>query len=147
MQQSACSYQRRRLQLSHLLWRWQREGFLSALDDLGNTPSKSCISRWGHYSWRMDLVRTGQHYFITQHHDQLGPYWSSPLNKPHAHAVNPYTVEEYFDILRDTQAEHKIPDELCYRVDETGIQSGVGITEYVLGPRGQSVQHQQQSSN
>jgi hypothetical protein len=85
--------------------------------------------------------------FITQHYNQLSRYWSSPLNKSHARAVSPHTVKEYFKILEETQAEHQIPDKLCYGIDETGIQTGVGITEYVLGPKGQSVQHQQQSGN
>ena len=85
--------------------------------------------------------------FITRHYDRLGGYWSTPLDKSRARAVNPHTVEEYFKILAEIRAEHNIPDELCYGVDETGIQTGVGTTEYVLGPKGQSVQHQQRSGN
>lgn len=86
-------------------------------------------------------------HFITRHYNRLRRYWSSPLDKSRARAVNPHTVEEYFNILEEIRIKHKIPDELCYGVDETGIQMGVGTTEYVLGPKGQSVQHQQRSGN
>jgi hypothetical protein len=40
-----------------------------------------------------------------------------------------------------------IPDELVYATDETGIQSGIGVWERVIGPAGQQIQNQQCSGN
>ena len=34
-----------------------------------------------------------------------------------------------------------------YGADETGIQTGNGVKEYVVGPKGVPVQHQQRSGN
>ena len=63
------------------------------------------------------------------------------------HAVNLVTKAEYFAILRQVRGEFKIPDELVYGADETGIQSGIGVTERVIGPAGAKMQHQQRSGN
>lgn len=81
--------------------------------------------------------------FITKHHNQLGMYWSSMLDTSHGHAVNPATKEEYFQMLKDVREKYNIPDELVYGADETGIQSGIGVTEQVIGPAGAKIQHQQ----
>jgi hypothetical protein len=72
-------------------------------------------------------------------------YWSSALDSSCGCAVNPVTKEEYFRILKDVREKHNIPDELVYGADETGIQSGIGVTERVIGPAGAKIQHQQQS--
>ena len=70
-------------------------------------------------------------------------YWSSTLNGSHSHAVNPVTKEEYFRMLKEVWEKYNIPDELVYGADETGIQSGIGITEWVIGPAQAKIQHQQ----
>ena len=83
--------------------------------------------------------------FITKHHSRLGMYWSSALDGSRGRAVNPITKEEYFKILKEVREEYNIPDELVYGADETGIQSGIGVTERVIGPAGAKIQHQQRS--
>jgi hypothetical protein len=83
--------------------------------------------------------------FITKHHSKLGMYWSSALDGSCGRAVNPVTKEEYFTILKEVREKYNIPDELVYGADETGIQSGIGITERVIGPAGAKIQHQQRS--
>ena len=83
--------------------------------------------------------------FITKHNDRLGMYWSSALECSCGHAMNPVTKEEYFRILKVVQEEHNIPDELVYGADKMGIQSGIGVTEWVIGPKGAKIQHQQRS--
>jgi len=85
--------------------------------------------------------------FITKHHNRLGMYWSSALDGPRGCAVNPITKEEYFAILKEVREKYAIPDELVYGADETGIQSGIGVTERVVGPAGAKIQHQQRSGN
>jgi hypothetical protein len=84
---------------------------------------------------------------ITCHYDQLGRYWSRALPSKCGRAVNPVTKEEYFKLLKETQEEYEIADELTYGADETGMQTGIGVKEYVVGPKGASVQHQERSGN
>jgi len=72
-------------------------------------------------------------------------YWSTPLDGSWGRTVNPVTKEEYFKILKVVREKHDIPDWLVYGADETGIQSGIGVTERVIGPAGAKMQHQQRS--
>jgi hypothetical protein len=83
--------------------------------------------------------------FILKHHDKLGMHWSSALDGSRGRAVNPVTNEEYFRILKEVRERFDIPDELVYGADETGIQSGIGVAERVIGPAGAKIQHQQRS--
>ena len=83
--------------------------------------------------------------FITKHHNRIGMYWSSALDGSHGRAVNLVTKEEYFRILKEVREKYNIPDELVYGADETGIQLGIGVTEWVIGPAEAKIQHQQQS--
>jgi hypothetical protein len=89
--------------------------------------------------------------FIAGHNDQLGSYWSRALDHSHARAVNPFTHEEYFELLRLTiegkGRDDVIPPELIYGCDETGFQKGVGQKEQVFGAKGKHVQHQQRSGD
>jgi hypothetical protein len=57
--------------------------------------------------------------------------------------LNPIMKEEYFKILKEVRETYNIPDELVYGADETGIQSGIGMTERVIRPAGAKMQHQQ----
>jgi hypothetical protein len=86
-------------------------------------------------------------WFITKHHDRIGMYWSSALDGSCGCAVNPVTKDEYFTILKQLREDFNVPDELVYGADETGIQTGIGVTECVIGPAGAKMQHQQQSGN
>ena len=86
-------------------------------------------------------------HFITRHHGRVGMYWSSALDTSCGWAVNLVTKEEYFRILKEVQDEYNIPDELAYDADETGIQTGTGTTERVIGPAGASIQYRQQNCN
>jgi hypothetical protein len=85
--------------------------------------------------------------FITKHHDRLGMYWSSPLDGSRGRAVNPVMKAEYSAILKQVREDFNVPDELVYGADETGIQSGIGVTERVIGPASVKMQHQQRSGN
>jgi hypothetical protein len=85
--------------------------------------------------------------FITKHHDRLGMYWSSAIDSSRGRAVNPITKAEYFRLLEEIRGRHDIPDELLYAADETGVQTGIGVTERVVGPAKAKIQHQQRSGN
>jgi len=81
--------------------------------------------------------------FITKHHEKIGMYWSSPLDNSCAWSVNLIINAEYFEVLGSVWEEYNVPDELIYRADETGIQTGIGTTERVIGPAEFKIQHQQ----
>lgn len=69
------------------------------------------------------------------------------MDTSQARAVNPITKAEYFRLLKKVWEQHNIPDNLVYGADETGIQTGIGIIEHVIGPAGQKMQYQQRSGN
>lgn len=86
-------------------------------------------------------------HFITKHHDRLAMYWSSAMDSSRRRAVNPINKTEYFKLMKEVREGYDIPDELVYGADETGIQTGIGVTERVIGPAGAKIQHQQRSGN
>ena len=85
--------------------------------------------------------------FITKHHNRLGMYWSSAMDSSRGRAVNPITKAEYFKLLKEVREEYDIADELVCGADETGVQTGIGVTERVIGPAGAKMQYQQRSGN
>jgi hypothetical protein len=84
-------------------------------------------------------------------HDELRTYWSAPLDKSRARAVNPITKNDYFDLLERViegkGGDDRIPDELIYGADESGFQKGIGQKERVIGGKGKKRQHQQRSGD
>ena len=50
-------------------------------------------------------------------------------------------------MLKKVREDFDICDELIYGADETGIRTGIGVTECVIGPAGAKIQHQQCSGN
>ena len=63
-------------------------------------------------------------------------YWPTAFDGSCGCAVNPVTKEEYFIILKEVREKYNILDESIYSTDETGIQSGIGVMEQVIGPAG-----------
>jgi hypothetical protein len=84
-------------------------------------------------------------------HTELKTYWSAPLDKSRARAVNPMTKEHYFDLLEKViegdGGDNRIPPELIYGADESGFQKGLGQKERVIGGKGKKRQHQQRSGD
>jgi hypothetical protein len=78
-------------------------------------------------------------------------YWSHALDGSWAHAVNPTTKAEYFDLLewviKGNGGGDRIVDELIYGADKSGFQQGIGQREHVIVARNKKTQHQQQSGN
>ena len=89
--------------------------------------------------------------FISDNNNRIGAYWSKPLDRSRARAVNPVTKEHYFkmlgEIIEGNGEDGTIPPELRYGVDESGFQKGVGQKERVFGASSQKVQHQQRSGD
>jgi hypothetical protein len=73
-------------------------------------------------------------------HDDLRTYWSAPLDKSRARAVNPLTKTDYFDLLERViegkGGDDRILDENIYGADESGFQKGIGQKERVIGGKG-----------
>lgn len=89
--------------------------------------------------------------FVERHRDRIRAHWSHALDNSRARAGNPHTKKAFFDLLEEvlapTEGDGAIPPELIYGADETGIQKGVGVREYVLGPSDGSIVHQQRSGD
>lgn len=106
-----------------------------------------CQARHG-----LDFEGVGKNWvtrWIKKHSARLHSYWSRPLEASRARAVNASTKEEYFrllgELLEGPGGDELITPDLIFGADETGIQEGLGTREFVYGPAGKSVQHQQRS--
>ena len=124
-----------------------RRGFPLSPKRLREHAEKILWARLGDSLCQGGLGKNWATRFITKHHERIGMYWSSSLDSSRGRAVNPITNAEYFDLLKDTREKYNIPDELVYGADETGIQTGIGTTERVIGPVGSNIQYQQRSGN
>jgi hypothetical protein len=118
-------------------------GFLLSPKKLKEHAEAILRHRMGQDFPEKGLGRDWGNHFIMKHNSRLGMYWSTPLDGSRGHAVNPVTKEEYFRVLKEVRETYDISDELVYGADETGIQSGIGVTERVIGPAGAKIQHRQ----
>lgn len=123
------------------------QGFPLSPKRLREHAEKILIARLGNKFPETGLGINWGTRFITRHHDRLGMYWSSAMDTSRGRAVNPITKAEYFKIMKESRDDYDIPDYLVYGADETGIQTGIGVTERVIGPAGAKMQHQQRSGN
>lgn len=85
--------------------------------------------------------------FLVAHSDQIKTYNSSPLEKARTEGANPYTHRLFFEIIKDLQVKHKIPNHSTYAADETGFMPGRACTSKVIGGVGKKQQHQKESGN
>ncbi|KAJ2929523.1 hypothetical protein H1R20_g7583, partial [Candolleomyces eurysporus] len=89
--------------------------------------------------------------FLIQHDKQLKACWSHALDNQRAQCTNPITKKDYFKklkaVLDGEEGKEPIMPECIYGVDKTGIQTGVGQRERVLGRKTTKVQQQQRSGN
>ncbi|KAH9960745.1 hypothetical protein BJV74DRAFT_787919, partial [Russula compacta] len=69
-------------------------------------------------------------HFISDHNDQIRPYWSKGLDHSRATAVNPTTKWHYYELLtmviEGKGGNDIIPPELIFGVDKSGFQKGMG---------------------
>jgi hypothetical protein len=72
--------------------------------------------------------------FVSKHSDQLGTYWSQPLEHVRSGAVNPTTKEAWDTLLGSTIEKFKIEPDCLYAEDESGFLSSLGVKEKVIGP-------------
>ena len=91
-------------------------------------------------------------WFLEHHADHIRTYRAHPLEALRGRAVNEFTHQRYFDILKhilDTgdDGEPLVPENI-YGSDETGFRTGEGSSnQKVVGPAGQQIQHQQKTGN
>jgi hypothetical protein len=82
--------------------------------------------------------------FLAQHQDELVTAWTKSLDTSRAAAVNPNTIQHYWDLFSVVKTEHNFKDENTYGFDETGcLFCGDETKECVYTARGGSVQHKQ----
>lgn len=108
-------------------------------------------ARWGDKFPEEGVGKQWTHRFISDNSDKLRAYWSHPLDKARARAVNPVTKEGFFKLLETVVegegGEDRIADECKYGADESGFQKGIGQKERVFGAAGKKTQHQQRSGD
>jgi hypothetical protein len=108
-------------------------------------------ARWGAKFPEEGVGKQWTTRFISDNSDRLRAYWSSPLDRSRARAVNPVTKESYFKLLAEVieggGGDDRIPDDCIYGADESGFQKGIGQKERVFGPTGKKTQHQQRSGD
>jgi hypothetical protein len=124
-----------------------QQGFPLSPKRLKEHATKTLQARMGARFPETGLGKNWATNFITCNYSRLGRYWSRALPSERGHAVNPVTKEEYFNLLKEVQEMYSIADELTYAADETGMQTGIGLKEYVIGPKGASVQHQERGGS
>ena len=90
--------------------------------------------------------------FLKRHANHIQTYQAHPLKALHGKAVNEYTYQNYFDILKHVfytgdDGELLLPENI-YGSDETGFRTGEGsLNQKVVGPTGKWIQHQQKTGN
>jgi len=85
--------------------------------------------------------------FLNRHSEQLGTYWSSPLDSNRGRAVNENTHKSWCDLLKDTLEKYNIDEDCIWGADETGFQPGHGLKDRVIGAVKQKIQHEQGDGN
>ncbi|KIK75308.1 hypothetical protein PAXRUDRAFT_173211 [Paxillus rubicundulus Ve08.2h10] len=85
--------------------------------------------------------------FLERHSDNLGRYWSAPLDTARGRAVNENTNKAWFDLLGKTIDMNNIEEDCLWAADETGFQPGGGLWERVIGAAKKKRQHQQRNGN
>ncbi|PBK70299.1 hypothetical protein ARMSODRAFT_858598, partial [Armillaria solidipes] len=77
------------------------QGFPLSLRRITEHVNEIC---WAHYRPNSEFPAKGggQNWakcFVEKHSDEIKAFWSHPLDHSCAHAVNPYTKEEFFKLL------------------------------------------------
>ena len=94
-------------------------------------------------AWNPSFKGVGNNWtdwFVLYHSERMKTIWSSSLEGAHAQSANPTNNKEWYDLL----AKHiKDTDPDCiWAADETGIQTGTAVKEWVIGAKGKTTQHQ-----
>lgn len=126
-----------------------RRGFPLSHRRLREHVSDICSARHGDKF--TELGKKWSQRFIEDNRKDLHMCWSHPLDHSRARAGNPATKAKYYTLLEEVimgeEGEEPVAVELIFGVDETGIQSGIGTRERVIGVAGERIQHQQRSGN
>ena len=90
--------------------------------------------------------------FLKHHSNHIRTYRAHPLEVLRGRAVNEYTHQHYFEILKhilDTGDDRgPLLPENIYGSDETAFRTSEGLSNRkVIGPAGRRIQHQQKTGN
>jgi len=125
----------------------EREGWPFSAARIEEHANEICRGCYGE-----DFGSVGQNWvyrFVEKHKKHLKPCWARPLDEQRAQAANPATNADYFaklgEVLNGKEGKEKIREEDIYGVDETGVQQGLGVKEWVYGDPTRTFQHQKRS--
>ena len=82
-------------------------------------------------------------HFVEKHSEAIKMSWSQPLETKHGWAINPFTMEAFYELLGDTVTKYDITEDQTWGVDEIGIQGSMGMPERVIGAYKPGPQYQQ----
>jgi hypothetical protein len=85
--------------------------------------------------------------FLNRHRNRIGVYWGARLDSKRGRALNPTSLNDYFDVLEEICTEHNILPENKHAMDECGTMLGIPGKERVLGPAGKRQQHAMRDGN
>ena len=103
--------------------------------------NKICQARLGGVFPKMGIGLNWVDQFLKRHANHIQTYQAHPLKALHGKAVNEYTYQNYFDILKHVfytgdDGELLLPENI-YGSDETGFRTGEGsLNQKVVGPTG-----------
>lgn len=85
--------------------------------------------------------------FLVRKDEQLTTYWSSPLDRSGAGALNPTAVRQYFDTMEDLIRTYNIKPSNMYGFNEMGLMLSVAPKNRVIARTGLKVAHQRRDGN
>ena len=85
--------------------------------------------------------------FCITHAKELRAYWSRSLEEKRGKAVNPTTNAAWWSLYTSEVEKYGITAETLYTCDETGLSTGQGTQEHVIGGVGKKTQHQIRGGN
>jgi hypothetical protein len=71
--------------------------------------------------------------FMDRHHHELGPRWTSPLDRKRTNGLSPLTAEQHFQCVKETTEKYEIVPENDYGMDESSVMLGCGAKRRVVG--------------
>ena len=119
-------------------------GFPLTCDTLKHHANSVARARLGDKFPETGVGKNWTDRFLSHHSEQLGTYWSSPLDSNRGRTVNENTHKSW---CKDTLEKYNINEDCIWGADETGFQPGHGLKHRVIGATKQKIQHEQGDGN
>ena len=93
------------------------------------------ILNCGHRAGRKTVGKGWLERFVIRKAPQITSRWASPLDKKRTDGLNIMTWKQHFDLVRESNEEYDIAQELDYGFDESPMMLGIGSKRRVFGRR------------